>query len=117
MDRLEEITLRGLPISRGIGIGLPLYFSMDEEIPEDSIPESNIEEQVLRYRHALHLSRQEVEKLQQLSLNEGPPEIVNILGAHLEILFIQNLFAKVCVGSGAVLTTDPNDFVIGASGF
>ena len=86
MERLEEITLRGLPISRGIGIGLPLYFSMDEEIPDTSVPQNKIEEQVLRYREALHLSRQEVAQLQKLSLDDGPPEIVNILGAHLEML-------------------------------
>ena len=83
----DEITLRGLPVSRGIGIGLPLFFSSnDEAIPETSISSSGIEQEIERYRQALLLSRQDVEKLQQTSLNEGPPEIVNILGTHLEML-------------------------------
>lgn len=87
MDQGEEIILRGLPISRGIGIGLPLFFcAIDEEIPEENIDANKIESEVARYRHALALSRQDVERLQQLSLNDGPPEIVNILGAHLEML-------------------------------
>ena len=87
MEKAEEIILRGLPISRGIGIGLPLFFSStDDDIPEISISQSCIEAEVQRYRRALDLSRQDVERLQQLSLNDGPPEIVNILGAHLEML-------------------------------
>jgi phosphoenolpyruvate-protein phosphotransferase (PTS system enzyme I) len=87
MEKAEEIVLRGLPVSRGIGIGLPLFFSTtDDDIPEIAISTNRIEEEVERYRQALLLSRQDVEKLQQLSLNEGPPEIVNILGTHLEML-------------------------------
>ena len=36
MEKTEEIILRGLPVSRGIGIGLPLFFAVDDdEIPED----------------------------------------------------------------------------------
>lgn len=87
MEKTEEIVLRGLPISRGIGIGQPLFFALGEEdIPEVSIPKNGIEAEVERYRRALLLSRQDVERLQQLSLNDGPPEIVNILGTHLEML-------------------------------
>lgn len=87
MEDVEEIVLRGLPISRGIGIGLPLFFSTtDDEVLEISISQNKIEDEVERYRQALQLSRQDVERLQQLSLNDGPPEIVNILGAHLEML-------------------------------
>ncbi|MBF8263188.1 MAG: ptsI [Parachlamydiales bacterium] len=87
MEKNEEIVLRGLPISRGIGIGLPLFFSnTDDNIPETNVSKHCIESEVERYRQALHLSRQDVERLQHLSLNDGPPEIVNILGTHLEML-------------------------------
>ena len=86
-NHTEEIILRGLPVSRGIGIGSPLFFvAMDEEGSSVSILPETIEDEVERYRKALQLSRQDVERLQQISLNEGPPEIVNILGAHLEML-------------------------------
>ena len=87
MEKTEEIVLRGLPVSRGIGIGQPLFFALGEEdIPEVLIEPPAIEAEIERYRLALRLSREDVERLQQLSLNDGPPEIVNILGTHLEML-------------------------------
>ena len=34
----EEIILRGIPVSKGIGIGFPIYFSNSEEnVPEVQI--------------------------------------------------------------------------------
>jgi phosphotransferase system enzyme I (PtsI) len=87
MNRADEIILRGLPVSRGIGIGLPLFFCTGDESPaEEKIEPSQVDAEVERYRRAIFLSQQEVEQLQKQSLNDGPPEIVNILGAHLEIL-------------------------------
>lgn len=87
MEKAEEIVLRGLPVSRGIGIGRPFYFSVrEDEIPEVSVSSQSVEAEVERYRQALHLSREDVEALQKNSLNDGPPEIVNILGTHLEML-------------------------------
>ena len=64
------------------------FFSpaVDEEIPEVAIPKKEIEQEIDRYRRALDLSRQDVEKLQKISFNEGPPEIVAILGTHLEMM-------------------------------
>lgn len=83
----EEIILRGLPISKGIGIGFPVYFSsVDDNIPQVSISKKEIENEIGRYRKALDLSRKDVEHLQKLSLNEGPPEIVAILDTHLELM-------------------------------
>jgi phosphoenolpyruvate-protein phosphotransferase (PTS system enzyme I) len=83
----EEIILRGIPISKGIGIGFPIFFaSAEDQVPEIAIPKKEIELEIDRYRRALELSRQDVEVLQRLSLNEGPPEIVSILGTHLEMM-------------------------------
>ncbi len=83
----EEIILRGLPISKGIGIGFPVFFaSADDHVPEVAIPKKEIDMEIDRYRRALDLSRKDVETLQRLSLNEGPPEIVSILGTHLEMM-------------------------------
>lgn len=87
MSQTEEVILRGLPISKGIGMGAPIFFfNGDDEVPELPIAKKDIEEEVHRYRQALFLSRQDVEGLQQTSLHEGPPEIVAILGTHLEML-------------------------------
>ncbi len=83
----EEVILRGLAISKGIGIGLPIFFaSLEDEVPEVAIPKKEIDIEIDRYRRALDLSRKDVEALQRLSMSEGPPEIVSILGTHLEMM-------------------------------
>lgn len=83
----KEIILRGLPISKGIGIGFPIFFASPEDlVPEVAIPPSDLENEIDRYRSALAKSRSDVETLQKISLNEGPPEIVSILGTHLEMM-------------------------------
>lgn len=87
MNEREEVVLRGLPISKGIGMGRPIFFSsFDEHVSETCISKKEVEEEIERYRAALARSRQDVEKLQQISLKEGPPEIVAILETHLEIM-------------------------------
>ncbi len=83
----EEIILRGIPVSKGIGIGFPVFFSnTDEDIPEIQIPPKEVEREVERYRLALHQSRLDLERLRKISQREGPPEIVAILGTHLQMM-------------------------------
>lgn len=83
----EEIILRGIPISKGIGIGFPIFFvSLDNQVPEVDIPKKEIDLEIDRYRRALDMSRKDVETLQKISIDEGPPEIVSILGTHLEMM-------------------------------
>lgn len=83
----EEIVLRGMPISKGIGIGFPIFYpGIDDEVPNISIPHREIDQEIDRYRNALDLSRKDLENLQKMSLHEGPPEIVAILGTHLEMM-------------------------------
>jgi phosphotransferase system enzyme I (PtsI) len=83
----DELILRGLPISKGIGIGAPLFYAQaGREIIDVSIHEREVEREVQRYRQALHRSRRDVEDLQKLSLAEGPSEVVAILDVHLELL-------------------------------
>ena len=87
MPEKEEIILRGLPISKGIGIGFPVFFSLfEEELSESAISTKEIEDEIVRYRLALDLSRKDLERLQLSSLRECPPEIAAILGTHLEIM-------------------------------
>lgn len=83
----EEIVLRGLPVSKGIGIGLPIFFTnLEEELPEVHISEKEIEEEIQRYRKALHRSRDDLVKLKKVSLRDGATEIVAILATHLEMM-------------------------------
>lgn len=86
-EHAKEIILRGLPVSKGIGIGFPIFFAgAEDEIPEVAISKKEVEKEIERYRKALDLSRKDVENLQRMSLQEGPPEIVAILGTHLEMM-------------------------------
>jgi len=87
MAEKEEVVLRGLPVSKGIGIGFPFFFStFDENIAENYISLKEIDAEIIRYRSALEKSREDVIKLQKISIQENPPEIVAILGTHLELL-------------------------------
>ncbi|MBU6383281.1 MAG: phosphoenolpyruvate--protein phosphotransferase [Verrucomicrobia bacterium] len=86
-EQEDEIILRGIPISKGIGIGLPIFFvSAEDDVPEIAIPIKEVDLEISRYRRALEMSRQDIESLQKLSQTEGPPEIVSILGTHLEMM-------------------------------
>lgn len=83
----EEIILRGLAVSKGIGIGFPVFFSsMEEEIPEIPISPKEVDQEIERYRGALNQSRLDLERLRKISQREGPPEIVAILGTHLQMM-------------------------------
>ena len=83
----EEVILRGLPVSKGIGIGLPVFFSNgDEDIQELQIPVKDIDQEIERYREALAHSCADVERLRTLSLHDGPSEIALILSSHLEMM-------------------------------
>jgi phosphotransferase system enzyme I (PtsI) len=87
LSTVEEVILRGLPVSKGIGIGLPVFFShWDEDVPELPIPLKEIDREIERYREALAHSCADVEKLRVMSLHEGPSEIAPILSTHLEIM-------------------------------
>lgn len=94
MRQDSDIILRGSPISKGIGIGVPLFLSnLGEDIPQHLIPKKEVENEIHRYRRALDLSRKDLEDLQKESLKQGPSEIAAILGSHLEMIkdpFITN---------------------------
>lgn len=84
---LQEITLRGIPISHGIAIGKPYFFSLVEDIvQEKSVSSSLIETEIERYNEALSLSRQDVKRLQHQMQDEKVLEVVSILDTHLQIM-------------------------------
>ncbi len=86
-SRGEEIVLRGVPISKGIGIGCPVFFStVEDPVPEVIISTKEIDQEIVRYRHALDQSRKDVQVLQSHCAKEGPPEIFSILNTHLEMM-------------------------------
>lgn len=87
MSGKDEVILRGIPISKGVGIGLPIFFcSLEDEVPKVTIPKKEIDLEINRYRKALELSCKDVETLQKLAMKDGPQEIVCILGSHLQMM-------------------------------
>ncbi len=87
MSEKRELVLKGSPISKGIGIGFAVFLNnTGGDICADLIPKKEIEQEIHRYRKALDLSRRDLEKLQQESLERGHSEVVAILGTHLEIM-------------------------------
>lgn len=82
----KELRLKGFPICPGIAIGRPyLYTIADEKIPEFSVPESQIDDEVARYQRALRNSRRDLISLTRRLQREGGSEAASILRAHLEI--------------------------------
>lgn len=87
MTQSKEVILRGLPISKGIGIGSPVFLSSLEgpaPILADAV--YCVDAEVERYQQALQKSRADIQRLQTISLQEGFPEIIAILETHLEIM-------------------------------
>lgn len=87
MKKYEEIHIQGYPICPGIAIGVPFLFVVAQEnIPEFSVPEDQIENEVARYYTALTSSRNDLLFLQKRLQKEGGSEAAAILGSHLEMM-------------------------------
>ena len=89
MDKaIDEIHLQGSSLSKGIAIG-KLFFleSFQEEIPpEFPVATSDIDKEIIRYRSAIHSSRDDLHDLQNFLAKEGSKEAVSIIGAHIQML-------------------------------
>ncbi len=84
---MEEIRLKGSPISRGIAIGRPFFFDwIEDNAPEFSIPLEDIEKEVFRYKQALSSSKQDVYNLQNKLKTEHVIEGAAILDAHYQMM-------------------------------
>lgn len=83
----KEIRLQGFPICPGVAIGRPFFFTVAEEnVPEFSVPEDQIDKEIDRYYNALKNSRSDLLSLRSRLQKEGGVEAAAILGAHLEIM-------------------------------
>lgn len=85
---LEEIQIKGAPISGGISIG-KLFFL--EDFPDDVIPEfpihsSDVENEIARYRRAILSSREDLHDLQRFLAKEGSSEAASIIDTHIQML-------------------------------
>lgn len=87
-DVLEEIILKGAPISGGIAIGTLFFIEglQEEIVPELSIPSSEVEKEIGRYRRAITSSREDLHDLQRFLAKEGSTEAVSIIDTHIQML-------------------------------
>jgi len=85
---LEEIILKGAHISGGIAIGNLYYIEglQEEIVPEFSIPNSEVEKEIGRYRRAILSSREDLHDLQRFLAKEGSTEAVSIIDTHIQML-------------------------------
>lgn len=85
---LQEITLKGAPISGGIAIGNLFYIEglQEEIVPEFSIPNAEVEKEIGRYRRAILSSREDLHDLQRFLAKEGSTEAVSIIDTHIQML-------------------------------
>lgn len=87
-ETLEEIHIKGAPISEGIAIGRLFFlegFSGDV-IPEFPIHSSDVENEIARYRKAVLSSREDLHDLQRYLAKEGSSEAASIIDTHIQML-------------------------------
>lgn len=83
----QEICLKGVSICRGIAIGKPFFFTLkEEEIPEVTIAQHNVDGEVSRYIRAVSRSKKDVKKLQKKLRGEKIAEGVAILDTYLQMM-------------------------------
>lgn len=83
----KEVVIKGVPICRGVAIGMPLLFSIVEDaVPDFSVSKDRLEQEVMRYHNALQKSRQEIKNLQKQLRHERILDGVTILEAQLQMM-------------------------------
>jgi len=85
--KIHETHLAGIPISQGIAIGKPFFFTIaEDEIIEIDISDDAIEFEVVRYQQAVKRCQQDVKRLQEQLEIENALEAVAILDTHVHIM-------------------------------
>lgn len=85
--KTKEIVLKGIPICRGIAIGKPFILShFEDSLPDETVSDEGVENEILRYRDALLRSREEIKLLQHELKKAEILEGVSILEAQLVIM-------------------------------
>lgn len=85
--KVKEIHLKGAPISRGIAIGKPFFFTLiEDEIAEFTIARADIKDEISRYNTAVERSKEDIRRLQKKLKKEKIHEGVAILDTHLQMM-------------------------------
>lgn len=83
---LEKV-LKGIPMSPGVGIGLPVFLKRGKVFLDEKILDAeSIQGEIENYQSALSKSKNDLTRLKRESSKEGQTEVFQILTVHLEIL-------------------------------
>ncbi len=88
MNLMQEVRLKGAPVSDGVAIG-ELFFlpvEIEETIPEFFLEEEHVELEIIKYRTALDHSREDLLFLKFSLEKEGTTEAQEIIEAHMQML-------------------------------
>jgi phosphoenolpyruvate-protein phosphotransferase (PTS system enzyme I) len=85
---IQELRLQGAPVSEGIAMGGVCFLPTlpEEAIPEFSIAEDRLEEEVMRYKKALDSSRDDLLFLKFSLQKEGSQEAFDIVESYEQML-------------------------------
>jgi phosphotransferase system enzyme I (PtsI) len=91
----NEVIITGISASQGIAYGpIFLYIQSDVEIPSYEVDAAKRIDEIARFEHALLITRQQIQKIQdEVEKNLGPDE-ARIFDAHLLVLEDQALISE-----------------------
>ena len=86
MPKPPEVCLEGSALSKGIAIGMPFILdAIAIQIPEISLEEHEIKDEIERYRLALQATQQDLTQLKSSLEMEGIHEGAQVLDAHVQL--------------------------------
>jgi len=86
MPKQPEVCLEGSALSKGIAIGMPFILdTLDIQIPEISLSEDEIDDEIKRYRAALSATQQDLAQLKSSLEMEGILEGAQVIDAHVQL--------------------------------
>ncbi|HQO08695.1 MAG TPA: phosphoenolpyruvate--protein phosphotransferase [Clostridiales bacterium] len=85
--KVKEKILKGVAASPGIAIGTPFnYVHETLNVSRDTVPDSEIESEILKYRNALDKTRENILEDKKNAAKRGGQEAAKIFDAHLLII-------------------------------
>lgn len=115
----SRVVFSGKGLSKGVFVGRLVYIehSANKKVPEFSIPLSDVELEIDRYKAAICTSRSELNDLQLDLANEGSSEAVSIIDTHIQMLedpfmttFMEKRVRRTMKNMGAVFTSVMGDY-------
>jgi phosphoenolpyruvate-protein phosphotransferase (PTS system enzyme I) len=86
MEKYEEMYFEGKVLSKGIGLGSPVFLDSENFFEKDKISENEVEKEILKFKKALKQSKDQIFQLKKSLAKDKLDITFDILNTHLEIL-------------------------------